>query len=109
MYDMKNLSKLKQLGSHRPDAMRAFQDLSQAAFGEGDIPSKYKELIAVAVAVSKQCTYCIESHRGAAIKAGATETELAEAIFIASAIGAGAAVTHGTHLIENPTTQRSAS
>jgi len=98
MYDMKNLSKLSKLGENSQQSMKAFQDLSEAAFKGGEIPLKYKELIAVGVALSKQCSYCIEVHKTNAIKAGATETELAETVFISSAIGAGAAVTHGTHL-----------
>ena len=60
---------------------------------------KYKELIAVAVALTTQCPYCIDIHTGNARKAGATETELGEAAMIAAALRAGAAVTHATHAL----------
>ena len=100
MYEMKQLKKLGQLSELAPEAMKQFQAFSQAVFAEGEIPEKYKELIAVAVAVSKQCVYCMEVHKKNAKKAGANETEIAEAVFVASAIGAGASVTHGTHLID---------
>ncbi len=99
MYDMKEMKKLGALGKNVPEAMKGFQAMTGASMGEGEIPVKYKELIAVAVGISKQCPYCIEIHKKAAIAAGATEKELAEAVFIAATIGAGAAVTHGTHLI----------
>lgn len=47
-----------------------------------------------------QCYYCLEIHRDQAIKAGATEEELSEVTFVAAALRAGAAVTHGAHLIK---------
>ena len=54
--------------------------------------------MAVAVALTTQCAYCIEVHRKAAIGAGASEADLAETVFVAAALRAGAALTHGTHL-----------
>ena len=56
--------------------------------------------MAVAVGLTTQCPYCIEVHRNAALNAGATEQELAEVTFVAAALRAGAAVTHGTHLFD---------
>jgi AhpD family alkylhydroperoxidase len=58
---------------------------------------KYKERIAVAVALTTQCPYCIDIHSGNARKSGATDAELAEAAMVAAALRAGAAVTHATH------------
>ena len=99
MYDMDNLSKLGSLGKNAKDAMKAFEALDQAALADGAIPKKYKELMAVAVALTTQCPYCLEIHKDFAIKAGATEEELAEVTFVAAALRAGAAVVHGTHLM----------
>ena len=99
MYDMKNLSKMKDIAANAPEAMKAFVAFDKAALADGAIPSKYKELMAVAVALTTQCPYCIEIHKGEAIKAGATEVELAETTFVAAALRAGASVTHGTHLM----------
>ena len=56
--------------------------------------------MAVAVAVTTQCPYCIEIHAKKARQAGATEQELAETTLIAAALRAGGAVTHGTHTLE---------
>jgi AhpD family alkylhydroperoxidase len=72
----------------------------EAVFKEGVIPLKYKELMAVAVALSTQCPYCIEIHAKRAKKAGVTEQELAEATLIAAALRAGGAITHGTHTLD---------
>ncbi len=99
MYDMKNLSKLKALGQLAPDAVKAFWAFDQAAFKDGAIPVKYKELIAVALALTTQCPYCIEDHAGRARKAGATEPELAEAAMVAAVMRAGAGVAHATHVV----------
>ena len=88
MYDMKNMTKLKKLGELAPEA-----------FKDGAIPLKYKELMAVAVALTTQCPYCIEIHATRAKEAGATERELAETTLVAAALRAGGAITHGTHAL----------
>jgi AhpD family alkylhydroperoxidase len=100
MYDMKNLTKLKKLGELAPAAFQGFVAFDEAAFKDGAIPLKYKELIAVAVGLTTQCPYCIEIHSKKAKKAGATEQELAETTLIAAALRAGGAITHGTHALE---------
>ena len=56
--------------------------------------------MAVAVALTTQCVYCIEFHTQKAKKAGATEQELAETTLVAAALRAGGAVAHGTHTLE---------
>jgi AhpD family alkylhydroperoxidase len=100
MYDVKNLTKMGRYGALAPEAWKAFAAFDEAAYKSGAIPAKYKELMAVAVAVTTQCPYCIEIHQKRARKAGATEEELAEAVLVAAAIRAGGAVTHGTHAME---------
>ena len=99
MFDMQNLNRMKDLATAVPKAMQAFSAFDQVALQDGAIPKKYKELMAVAVALTTQCPYCIDIHRDAARKAGASEEELAEAVFVSAALRAGAAVTHGTHVI----------
>jgi AhpD family alkylhydroperoxidase len=102
MYDKNNLKKLPTLGSHAQAAWDAFLKFDQAALAEGTIPKKYKELMAVAVALTTQCPYCIEIHSKAARRAGATEEELAETAFVTAAIRAGGAITHATHFVDQP-------
>lgn len=62
---------------------------------DGAIPPKYRELIALGVALTTQCPYCLDVHTANAKKAGATREELAETVHIAAALRAGAALTHG--------------
>ncbi len=100
MYDLKNMTKLKKLGELAPEAFKAFVAFDEAALKDGVIPVKYKELMAVAVALTTQCPYCIEIHTKRARKVGASEQELAETTLVAAALRAGAAMTHGTHTLE---------
>jgi AhpD family alkylhydroperoxidase len=87
-----------------PELMNAQQDMFQSfiQFNKGifekesRLSRKIKELIAVAVAHGTQCPYCIETHVKAAKKAGASQQEIAEAIFVAAALRAGGAFAHST-------------
>ncbi|HVT81519.1 MAG TPA: carboxymuconolactone decarboxylase family protein [Phycisphaerae bacterium] len=99
MYDMTNLKKLARFGELAPETFKAFVAFDDAAFKNGVIPLKYKELIAIGVALTTQCPYCIELHTQRARKAGASEQELAETTLLAAALRAGAAMTHGTHTL----------
>jgi AhpD family alkylhydroperoxidase len=99
MYRKENLAKVKKMESLAPDVMKAFWAFDKAAVAEGAIPVKYKELIAIGVAVTTQCPYCIDIHSGNARKAGATEAEIVEATMVAAALRAGGAVTHATHAL----------
>ncbi len=101
MHSMDNLKKLPKLGKLAQQATDAFWAYDKAALADGAIPKKYKELMAIAVALTTQCVYCIELHRQGALKAGATEQELAETVHVAAALRAGAALTHGTHILEH--------
>ena len=100
MYDMKNLAKLKIIEASAPEGMKAFWAFDKAAMAAGAIPVKYKELMALAVAFTTQCPYCIEIHSGRARAAGVSDQEISEAVLVAAALRAGAAVTHGTHAIQ---------
>jgi AhpD family alkylhydroperoxidase len=100
MYSKNNLNKVSKLGDLAPEATKAFWAYDKAALADGAIPKKYKELMAIAVALTTQCPYCIDLHRQAALAAGVTEKQLAEAVHVAAALRAGGAITHGTHLVE---------
>src|SRR3954467_14169894 len=99
MYNKENLAKLKKMDSLAPQVMKAFWAFDKAAVAEGAIPVKYKELIAIAVALTTQCPYCIDIHTGNARRAGASDGEVTEAAMVAAALRAGAAVTHATHAL----------
>ncbi|WP_152348692.1 carboxymuconolactone decarboxylase family protein [Brevibacterium sp. CFH 10365] len=88
---------MRKLRANAPDAFAGFLSLDEGALRAESkaVPAKYTELIALGVALTTQCAYCIESHVKAAKKAGADEQEVAETVFTAAALRAGGAVTHG--------------
>ncbi|CAM2157246.1 4-carboxymuconolactone decarboxylase [Pararobbsia alpina] len=98
MFDMKNLSRLKNLDKNAAKTAKAFWAFNDAAFEDGAISVLNKQLMAVAVALTTQCPYCIELHTKAARDAGATDEQLAEAALVTACMRAGAAVTHSSHL-----------
>ena len=103
MYTQQNLTGIQKMNALAPEVMKAFWAFDKVAVADGAIPVKYKELIAVAVALTTQCPYCIEIHNANARRAGATDTEIVEAAMVAASLRAGAAVTHATHaLLKQP-------
>jgi AhpD family alkylhydroperoxidase len=79
------------LAPHIADAFKAF---SHSVFAAGALPTKTKQLIAVAVAHVTQCPYCIRGHTSAALQQGATGEEIMEAIWVAAEMRAGGAYAH---------------
>src|SRR5215831_14673855 len=83
-----------------PEALAAFRAFSETVFADGALPSKTKELIAVAVAHVTQCPYCIKGHTQAALRKGASHNEIMEAIWVAAEMRAGAAYAHSNLALE---------
>jgi AhpD family alkylhydroperoxidase len=77
-----------------PATHEAFQAFSKQVFADGALEQKTKQLIAVAVAHVTQCPYCIQGHTRAALRKGATQSELMEAIWVAAEMRAGGAYAH---------------
>jgi AhpD family alkylhydroperoxidase len=77
-----------------PEISEAFRNFSKTVFKEGALPEKTKQLIAVAVAHVTQCPYCIRSHTSLALKKGASQQEIMEAIWVAAEMRAGGAFAH---------------
>lgn len=82
-----------------PDQLAAFEAFSRAAFTEGALSAKMKQIIAVAVAHVTQCPYCIKGHTKAAVRAGASPQELMEAIWVAAEMRAGGAYAHSNLML----------
>jgi AhpD family alkylhydroperoxidase len=91
--DLKRLGEFAQLAPTEFSAFIAFDKI--VGREDGAIPRRYRELIAIAVACTTQCPYCIDVHTRAAKRIGATREEVAEASLLAAALRAGGAVTHG--------------
>lgn len=91
--DLQHIPSLLNLAPQETNAFLAFNDIVKRT--DGAIPLKTREFIALAVALTTQCTYCIDVHTNGAKRAGATKVELAELIAIAAAVRAGATMGHG--------------
>ncbi|QDQ96204.1 carboxymuconolactone decarboxylase family protein [Tomitella fengzijianii] len=83
-----------------PEVYKGFGALSQAAFADGALDTKTKELIALAIGVVEGCDGCIASHGQSAVRNGATRQEAAEAIGVAFLMHGGPATVHGARAYE---------
>jgi AhpD family alkylhydroperoxidase len=83
-----------------PEPETAFQAFSQKVFADGALSTKMKQIIAVAVAHVTQCPYCINGHTKAALRHGASQQEIMEAIWVAAEMRAGGAYAHSILAIE---------
>jgi AhpD family alkylhydroperoxidase len=88
------------IGKLSPDTIRGYRELSDANVKTSVLGAKTRELISLAVAVTRQCDGCITFHTDAAIKQGATEQEIAEALGVAIAVNAGAALVYSSRVID---------
>ena len=95
-HDTEDKSHHRTLRQGAPAMVDAFGVFDEAVFGtDGALDRRTKELIAIAVAATTQCPYCMEAHASAAKRSGATEAEVSEAVMVAAALRAGGALTHG--------------
>jgi AhpD family alkylhydroperoxidase len=78
-----------------PDVYKGFAELHRGAFAPGALDARTKELIALAIGVVEGCDGCIASHAQAAVRAGATRQEAAEAIGVTFLMHGGPATIHG--------------
>ena len=83
-----------------PGIHDAFEAFSRAVFADGALPEQTKQLIAVAVAHTTQCPFCIRGHTRLAHRAGATDEQIMEAIWVAAEMRAGGAYAHSTLAID---------
>jgi len=94
--DRTDFEYFSQLGVHAKPEFDGFHEFHSAAErADGEIPEKYRQLMALAVALTTQCSLCIENHAAKARESGASKKEVAETVLIAAAVRAGGAVAHG--------------
>ena len=95
-YGKKDIEKAARMYALKPELMQAYLDFDGKVMADGSLNKKTKELIAVACAHMTQCPYCIEGHTKNARKAGASDEEISEAIFVAVALRAGGSMAHSS-------------
>jgi len=91
---------VKEVGQLSPDTVRGYIELSSAGQKTNLLGAKVRELVALAVAVTARCDGCIAVHTDAALRHGATREEIAEALGVAIAVNAGAALVYSTRVMD---------
>lgn len=95
------------IGRANREILKGYRGLSQAGNTTNLLGPKMLELIALAVAVTRQCDGCIAVHTDAAVKNGATREEIVEALSVAIAVNAGAALIFSSRVMDAFTAQTS--
>ena len=97
-YHRSDLSKFPELGKERPDLWNKFLDWYNAVFAEGALTEREKALIALAVAHTVQCPYCIDAYSQACLEKGSNLEQMTEAVHVAAAIRGGSSLVHGVQM-----------
>lgn len=97
-YDPKDLAKFPEIGKEAPELAKKFFDYYSAVFAEGELTEREKALIALAVAHTVQCPYCIDAYTQACLEKGSNPAEMTEAVHVAVAIRGGASLVHGVQM-----------
>jgi alkylhydroperoxidase/carboxymuconolactone decarboxylase family protein len=97
-YDPQDLPKFPEIGQDAPELAKKFFDYYAAVFAEGSLTEREKALIALAVAHTVQCPYCIDAYTQACLEKGSNLDEMTEALHVAVAIRGGASLVHGVQM-----------
>ena len=97
-YDPSDLTKFEEIGKDSPELAKKFFDYYAAVFSEGELTEREKSLIALAVAHTVQCPYCIDAYTQSCLEKGSNLAEMTEAIHVAVAIRGGASLVHGVQM-----------
>ncbi len=97
-YHPRDLPKFEEIGEEAPDLAKKFFDYYAAVFAESELTEREKALIALAVAHTIQCPYCIDAYTQACLEKGSNLTEMTEAVHVATAIRGGASLVHGVQM-----------
>ncbi len=99
-YHSELMTRIGDIAALSPDTVAGYSTLSGAGQKTGQLDAKTRELIAIAVAVTTRCDGCIAVHSKKAIAAGATREEIAEALGVAVALNAGAALVYSARVMD---------
>jgi AhpD family alkylhydroperoxidase len=99
-YPAELTTRVNEMSQLAPNAVAGFIALDEGASKTTHLDAKTRELIAIAIAVTTRCDGCIGVHTDRAINAGATREEVAEALGVAIALNAGAAVAYSARVLD---------
>lgn len=98
-YNPEDLKKFGNIGDFQKKLADKFFDYYGEVFVEGELTAREKSLIALAVAHTVQCPYCIDAYTADTLEKGCTEGQMMEAIHVAAAIRGGASLVHGVQMM----------
>jgi AhpD family alkylhydroperoxidase len=84
-----------------PDVLRGYAQLSSAAMAEGELSVGAKELLALAIAATRECDGCITSHARSAVRAGVTRSQVAEAMGVVIMMNGGPGTVWGPRVLRS--------
>jgi alkylhydroperoxidase/carboxymuconolactone decarboxylase family protein len=96
--DLKNFSKITEF---QAEMGGKFFDYYGEVFKEGALTEREKALIALAVAHTVQCPYCIDAYSSTCLEKGADEEQMMEAVHVSAAIRAGSSLVYGTQMMRH--------
>jgi 4-carboxymuconolactone decarboxylase len=97
-YDPQDLPRFEQIAEEAPEMGKKFFEYYGTVFAEGELTEREKALIALAVAHTVQCPYCIDAYTNACLEKGCSKGEMTEAVHVACAIRGGASLVHGVQM-----------
>jgi alkylhydroperoxidase/carboxymuconolactone decarboxylase family protein len=98
-YDPADLKKFGKIADWNEELATKFFDYYGKVFEEGSLTAREKSLIALAVAHTIQCPYCIDAYTGDGLQRGITKEEMMEALHVGAAIRGGASLVHGVQMM----------
>ena len=99
-YQSQDLKKFKNISDWSPELGKKFFDYYNSVFEESALSAREKSLIALAVAHTVQCPYCIDAYTQDGLERGVDKEEMMEAVHVAAAIRGGASLVHGIQMME---------
>jgi alkylhydroperoxidase/carboxymuconolactone decarboxylase family protein len=97
-YEKKDLADFANIGEYAPEEAKAFFEYYTRATGDGKLSQREKTLIALAVAATQHCPYCIDAYTNASLSQGITKEEMMEAVHVGAAMVAGITLAHATQM-----------
>ncbi len=98
-YNPADLAKFGEIGAFGPDLAKKFFDYYGEVFKEGALTAREKSLIALAVAHTVQCPYCIDAYTNDGLEKGISEKQMMEAVHVAAAIRGGSSLVHSVQMM----------
>ena len=97
-YHAQDLKKFTKIGDFGKELADKYFDYYGAVFADGALTAREKSLIALAVAHTVQCPYCIDAYTTGSLEKGATPEQMTEAVHVAAAIRGGASLVHAVQM-----------